>query len=162
LAERSSGLSAAKWLHLAASFSPIAGKCASQSGGEDREKADRDKDRDWAFSEMALAFPTIVTMASVIGMRTISRRAIVSNATAKPLFFTNLFSSFSRTGHVAITIRPAQIIETKKGLRTQKVDTMSTPMESTDRVVWVMSRGTGSLARICGFLLLKGTGGSTE
>jgi hypothetical protein len=50
--------------------------------------------------------------------------------------------SFSRAGHVAITIKDAQIMENKKGRRIQKLDIMSIPMKITARVVCVTSMAT--------------------
>src|SRR5512143_383718 len=122
---------------------------SSHCGGDEMLNETSDLTRAVMFS----ALLKMVRIVSVTGTRTMSRIATVIIATASPRFFATIASSLSRIGHVAITITAAQIIEITKGRMIQKLAAMSTPMKSTERVVWVMSRGMGNLARIWRSLL---------
>ncbi len=86
---------------------------------------------------------TIVISASSTGTNTTSSRMTVTMATASFRRPPSAASSLRKDGHEATVTMVAQSIAIRNGLRTQKLDAMSSASSRTDSVVCVRSDDSG-------------------
>jgi hypothetical protein len=133
--QRCSGAIAASPLQRVAILAPMSGNASTHFGGSGNSTDSRLRNS----AVIPPALCTIVISASSTGTKTASRRMTVTTATASFRRPPRAASSLRKNGHEATVTMVAQSIAIRNGLRTQKLDAMSSASNSTDRVVWVRS-----------------------
>src|SRR5437660_3640735 len=135
--------SAAMACHSAASLGPISGSPSTQPGGGGTPA----RASVFSPSPKSSACAMMVSTASASGTITTSNSTVVITITARPRFPHNRFCAARISGHVATTIRVAQIKAGRNGCRTHRLAMIAAAMNSTE------SRMRGSSRRFGRFVI---------